>query len=427
MKGWWLPQSLFARTALLFAAAFSLYFAMGWTALVWTVIVPAAHASGHQLAERVQESLRASQQQTSLPEGATLVTQPQEPDEAAFAGFAFSYYLAAVGREIEAEIPGSQTVVVKAAGPSEIWVRTPRLHGQWLRLTWETTRPEAPLTALLMMVGGAALVLTAAGLSARRLARPLASLARAAERLADGERIAVDATRGPAEVRSLALAFQSMSQRLLQLEGQRELMLAGVSHDLRSPLARIRVAAELLDERDSALAGEMTRDIEEMDQMIAQFLRYVRSNYHETPTPAVPDELIRTALTNFEGDERLAFELNAGKRCAIPTRSLHHIALNVIQNALEYGRSPVVVRSAITRSHFVLAVLDSGDGLSTDEWQRVIQPFERLAKTSESGHSGLGLAMVDRLVAACGGHWSGLQTASGFQVQISLPVSELVT
>jgi two-component system osmolarity sensor histidine kinase EnvZ len=274
-----------------------------------------------------------------------------------------------------------------------------------------------------MLLAGAVLALTAAGISARRLARPLAALAVAADQVARGERVIVNTRSGPSEVRSLANAFQSMSQRLAELEGQRELILAGVSHDLRSPLARMRVATDLLDERDSVLAREMTRDIEEMDRMIGQFLRYARSNYHEIPALAIPDAIVRAALECHRDDARLVLELNADVACRFPAHSLHHMVVNLVQNAFDYGSFPVVVRTIIRESSLELSVHDSGAGLSADDWQRAIRPFERLTNASDSGHTGLGLAMVDRLVAACRGHWNGVRTSIGFRVEVSVPVN----
>ena len=152
-----MPQSLFARTAWLIGSTFGLYLAIVWMALGWAVIAPAARDAGHTLAARVRESLRLYQQQRPLPESVVLLAPAQTPVRAPFAGFVLSYYLESVRKRVEDEIPGGVAVIVRATGPSEIWVKTPALDGHWLRMTWEVARPEAPLAALFAMLGAAAL------------------------------------------------------------------------------------------------------------------------------------------------------------------------------------------------------------------------------------------------------------------------------
>jgi hypothetical protein len=140
-----------------------------------------------------------------------------------------------------------------------------------------------------------------------------------------------------------------MSQRLAELDEQRELMLGGISHDLRTPLARLRVAVELLDKDDAALTREIAANIEEMDRMIGQFLHYARAGYRETPARASLDEIVRQTLAIYASDERLRLEPGAAEPRLFAIDSVRHMLLNLVQNALEYGRPPVTVRSSSMR------------------------------------------------------------------------------
>jgi two-component system, OmpR family, osmolarity sensor histidine kinase EnvZ len=151
-----------------------------------------------------------------------------------------------------------------------------------------------------------------------------------------------------------------MLHRLAELDEQRELMLGGISHDLRTPLARLRVAVELLGECDQALTEEMTANIEEMDRMIVQFLHYIRASYRETPAHASLDDVVRQALAIYATDDRVRLELGAADRRWFALDSVRHAVMNLVQNALEYGRPPVTVRTSASSAEICIAVHDPG-------------------------------------------------------------------
>jgi two-component system osmolarity sensor histidine kinase EnvZ len=273
---------------------------------------------------------------------------------------------------------------------------------------------------------GALLTLGGAAIFARRLTSPLAALVSATRHVAQGERVTIDTRSGPIEVRSLAQAFQAMTHRLAELDEQRELMLAGLSHDLRSPLARVRVALELLDPRDAALARQMIVEIEEIDGIVGQFLRYVRAGYAEAPTLVSVDDVIKSTLAYYVTERQLQLELNAPTPCLIAVDAMRHILQNLVQNAFEYGAPPIVVRSELSPallnspSLLKLSVEDHGTGLSAQEWQEALRPFKRLRTTPGSGHTGLGLAMVDRLIRACEGTLTPRRTGGKFTIEVAL-------
>jgi len=411
-----LPASLFARTAALIAATLLAFAGIIWLAISWTIVVPTAPLMADLLSHRISAAVRAAQDGSPMPKGARLSNETPRPALLPVKINAVRNYLDRVVHELNTRLDGAQVVVTHVSAPFEISVQLDPRENSWIVLTWNLARPRAS-TAVLTLFGVAALlVLGASWWWARRLSLPLASLAHAAKRVAEGERVTVDTESGPREVQSLANAFQSMSQRLYEAAEQREFMLAGVSHDLRSPLARMRVAVELLDERNATLAEGMTHEIEEMDRMVGLFLHYVRANYNETSQRIVPDEVVRAATPH---DERIVLELNATESRVLPADALRQIAQNLIQNALDHGRPPVRVRTRLSGDRLELAVTDAGEGLSSDDWQQALEPFNRVRAQPNTGHAGLGLALVDRLVRNIGGSLKSNRVPGEFTIIVT--------
>jgi two-component system, OmpR family, osmolarity sensor histidine kinase EnvZ len=417
-------QSLFGRTALLIAGALLLFSIIAWQARVWTVVVPAAQATAHVLTERARAALAARRAGQPLPPDTRFEQSDPPQTTLRFHGFAYGHYVDAIRKDLSSFLDSPDVRIGRMAAPLELWIRVPDdVQGRWLVMSWRPGGPQAPLAALGVLVAGALIVLVAAGVSARRLTAPLAGLAAAAARLGDGEAVDIATNSGPSEVRSLAIAFQSMAHRLVELDEQRELMLGGISHDLRTPLARIRVAIELVDTQDQALRDEMAASVEEMDRMIGQFLNYVRANYREGAAAASLDDVVRETLAVNGRDGQVELELDAGECRHFAVGCIRHTVLNLVQNALEYGRPPVSLRTASTGQEIELQVTDHGTGLTSGEWLEALKPFHRLRTQPGGAHSGLGLALVDRLVRTSGGSLESERHDGVFTVTVRLPAS----
>jgi two-component system, OmpR family, osmolarity sensor histidine kinase EnvZ len=417
------PRSLFARTAVLIACTLLAFSVIAWQAIIWTTLVPSAELASGMLSQRAAQAVTAGRDGRPLPDGARFENTAPVTVTPRFVSLAARTYMEAVRGRLLAGTGALEARVHRFTAPPEIWLRMREFPNQWLVLSWRIVGPRAPLAALGVLGVAALLTLGAAAFSARRLTAPLAELAAAAARVAEGERVAIRETTGPREVRALASAFQSMSHRLAELDEQRELMLAGISHDLRTPLARLRVAVELLGSPDAALTAEMVANIEEVDRMIGQFLHYVRSDYREAPAHASLDEIVRQALGPLGSDERVRFEPGAAEPRAFAVESARHALLNLLQNALEYGRPPVTVRTALTARGIQIVVHDRGAGLDPAEWSQALRPFHRLRDQPGDGHTGLGLAMVERLIRVAGGELTAARAPDGFAVRVSLPAS----
>jgi two-component system osmolarity sensor histidine kinase EnvZ len=404
----------------LIASTLLVFSIIAWQAIIWTAIVPAAELTAHILTQKAGAAISARRDGTPLPEGARFESG-EPPAKPRFGrGAAVGVYVETVRRNLQAALGSPEVRINRLAAPSEVWVRLPD-DGVWLVLTWRLAGPRAPLAALGLLATAALIVLAAAAFLARRLTAPLAGLAAAAARVAEGEKVEIETATGPSEVRSLAVAFQSMSHRLAELDEQRELMLGGISHDLRTPLARMRVAIELLDAKNAALLEEMAASIAEMDRMIGQFLHYARANYRESPASAVPDDIVRESLAMYSTDARLALALSASAPRLLAVECLRHTVRNLVQNALEYGRAPVTVRTTMAPGEVRLVVEDCGAGLTDAQWSEAVRPFHRLGAPATDGHSGLGLALVVRLVTKSGGAISSLRANGVYAVTVRLP------
>jgi two-component system osmolarity sensor histidine kinase EnvZ len=418
-----LPRSLFGRTAVLIASALALFCVVAWQVTIWSAIEPAAALWVNILAQRAHDAEAARATAAPLPPGTRFEHQPPPVDTLRFHGLAFGGYVETIRRELQVELGSPDVRITRLVAPSEVWVEEPTDPNLWLVLSWRVASPKAPLAAASLLCVAALVVLGAAAFSARRLTAPLAALAGAAARLAEGQKVDIDIAAGPTEVRSLAVAFQSMSHRLAELDEQRELMLGGISHDLRTPLARLRVAVELLDREDPLLLEEMAASIEEMDGMIGQFLYFVRANYREVPMLASLDDVVRATLGIYATDERLRLELSADTPRCFGVECIKHTVLNLVQNALEYGAPPVTVATHAASDAVAITVTDRGAGLTAMQWEEALRPFHRLSPMPNSGHTGLGLALVDRLIRSGGGTWHGRQTEDGFVIEVRLPAS----
>jgi two-component system, OmpR family, osmolarity sensor histidine kinase EnvZ len=248
------------------------------------------------------------------------------------------------------------------------------------------------LLALLLSLTGAYTIVS-------RITSPLKRLSAAAQQIGLGKRPDRVAESGPEELRSVARTFNDMNRDLAQLDEDRTLILAGVSHDLRTPLARMRLAVEMIDS-DADLKIGMSHDIDDMDRIIGQFLDFART---ESAEKLVPIDLAGVAreLASIYRERGRSIELDAQSTPMIALRPLamRRVVINLIDNAFRYAETGIALRTFAASGTVTLEVLDRGPGIPESETERMKQPFQRLESArSGKGGSGLGLAIVDRIV-----------------------------
>jgi len=253
--------------------------------------------------------------------------------------------------------------------------------------------------------GLALLVLALAGawLIASNLARPLAALERAAARIGRGEPHQPLAEEGPRELRSLGAAFNRMASDLESLERERAMVLAGISHDLRTPLSRMRLALEMSG-AEPAAAGAIATDIDEIDAIIGQFLDFARGA-KEQKVPEELGELLVDVAAHYERlGRKVTVQPAADVQLPFARLAVRRAVSNLVDNALRYAGEPVEIGLESGSRSVVVEVRDRGPGIPGDQAERLKQPFTRLhAARSGPPGAGLGLAIVERIARAHGG------------------------
>jgi two-component system osmolarity sensor histidine kinase EnvZ len=292
----------------------------------------------------------------------------------------------------------------------------------WVMLPRERFEPELGLGWLGW--GGAllALALLGAWLIASRIARPLAGLAEAARRIGRGEAPAPLPEGGERELRTVQSAFNRMAGDLASMERERAMVLAGISHDLRTPLSRLRLALEMSGAEPAAAQG-MNADIEEMDQVIGQFLDFARGDA-EAREPVAVDALADEVAAHFAKlGKPVRRTGTSGTTVSAARMALHRALMNLVDNALRHAGGEVEVAAARLDGQVALEVLDRGPGIAPGEVDRLKRPFTRLDPARGGrGGAGLGLAIVERVAHAHGGRFElAPRHGGGLAARLVLP------
>lgn len=302
----------------------------------------------------------------------------------------------------------------------------------WVMLPRERADRQFPWHWLGWGAMSLALALFVAWWIVSRVTRPLRALAAAAAEVGRGRHPAPVAVDGAEELKQLAAAFNQMSNDLNRIESERAEVLAGISHDLRTPLARLRLEAEMSVADDSA-RDAITADIEQMDAIIAQFLDYARASADEAPVVTNVRQLLDEIAARYA---RLGapLQLQCGE---IADTALRPLAIrralgNLIENARKYallntgGDDEITLAAQADNGRLKLLVMDRGPGIPPTEIERMKRPFTRLenARTDATG-TGLGLAIVERIARLHGGSLDlSPRTGGGLVATLNLPLRD---
>ncbi|EOD81756.1 Osmolarity sensory histidine kinase EnvZ [Grimontia indica] len=259
--------------------------------------------------------------------------------------------------------------------------------------------------------------------------RPLAALERAAQDVGHGKFPEPLPERGASDIRAVTKAFNQMSEGIRKLEEDRALLMAGVSHDLRTPLTRIRLATEMMSPEDSYLAESMIKDTEECNEIINQFMDYLRSVQLQDMTEI---DLNVVAEDVSVADGATGHDLEVSKGELVGKLDANEVAIrravtNLVVNAVRYGGGWVKISTGTSadRRHQWIAVEDNGPGIAADQIDTVLQPFTRGDTARGSEGTGLGLAIVKRITEQHNGTLKLSQRSQGgLRAQIVLPVAK---
>lgn len=338
-----------------------------------------------------------------------------------------SSFYALIFAELVQHLGNDTRFTLSRNGSGGVWVSF-RIDSDeyWIDLPEERLADDAPLRwigwgalVLLLALGGAFLVVA-------RINQPLRELTRAAAEMGRGATPAPVSETGPEEIRTLSRSFNQMASDLRRLDEERALLLAGVSHDLRTPLARIRLGMEMLDSKsDPALREGIMQDIEDIDAAIGQFLDFARAGASEE---SVDDGDLNAMVVNLAERYRRSGKNIVLHTTPLPLLPLRPVAMqrmisNLIDNALRYGGPQVEVATGVEEAVACVEVLDRGPGIPPEQAEHMLQPFTRMDSARSTSGTGLGLAIVDRIARMHGGRIRLLpRDGGGLRARVELPL-----
>ncbi len=305
-----------------------------------------------------------------------------------------------------------------------LWIYMPSLKDVWVREPLPYFAHYNPFVIIAWGIGVPLLTLVAIVVLVRQLNRPLKRLEQAALRVARGlYGTQLDIEHGPSEIRAVNGAFNRMTRQLVQADKDRAFMLAGISHDLRTPLTRMRLSAEMM--QDKEIAEGLILDIRDMDEILNQFVAYTRDGAGEVAERVDLVQLVQEVVAQCAAMVEIRLQTDALPKVWMKRLSIKRLLGNLVTNALRYGRAPIDIQLRQRGSRVEISVRDHGEGVDAHEIPRLLEPFQRgeNARSGSSG-SGLGLAIVQRIVKM---HHGRLLVSNhpegGLLVRISLPLT----
>ncbi len=443
----WTPRTAFARTIALIAFVLVINQAVSYLMIAVYVVKPGVQQIVHLLGSNLQT--RILLEQVEGPERQPLLAQYNaiggaqrfSAQEAEQMGVDYAQPYEFLAAELSYVMQEPVQVRMASYNSTFFWVQRSQEPDSWYRVVLSEfdDRALSPLLFYLALIGSLSVL---GGIAfARWLNRPLQVLQLAARRIAAGEDPGQLEERGASEIMQVTQAFNQMSRGIQRLEQDRALLLAGISHDLRTPLTRIRLATEMMPPSEDYLVEGIVHDIDDMNAIIDQFIDYVRArdhvNFSEEDLNVLIQDVIESVQYVTDAPSEDLFHLNLGD---LPLVQLQAVAMkrvlsNLIDNARHYGSTPITIRTGAQGiyadgnvrkdARIWIEVIDSGEGIDEAQLDEVFEPFMQgnLARGGEG--SGLGLAIVKRFVQLHGGDIQlRNQAGAGLCVRIELPVRQ---
>ena len=250
--------------------------------------------------------------------------------------------------------------------------------------------------------------------------RPITNLAKAAQRFGKGDYINEFRPSGAREIRNAAFEFDRMAKRINRHLNQRSEMLSGISHDLRTPLTRLKLQLAML--KDKNISDNMSKDIDEMENMLNDYLQFAKTQVKESTENLILNDIF-VNIKNKINDKRLVLNINEQINYLGRKQALERCFSNIINNGLIYGEN---VKVSVTKGSNILTILvdDDGPGIPVEHYRNVFKPFFRLDRSRSLNKSGvgLGLAIVEDIIKSHGGNIQlSKSKIGGLQVKITLP------
>jgi two-component system osmolarity sensor histidine kinase EnvZ len=413
--------TLFAKTALTTTLVSSLFLIFTLSLLAIFIIVPTGQRAARNLASLVTLSadtwqrlpvlerqsftaeLTRRYQLEVVAERPDLVSRTRHPP-----------FFVMLEEELEKQM-GTKVTVLQSNIPAE-------RHHYWVPITeadekilvgfeYSHMGLDPPITVLILIVAGVIASFIAAVILAHRLTKPLAGLVRATRQLGSGAVIKPLPEQGPLELVELVQGFNLMAFQIQDLLANRTTLLAGISHDLRTPLTRLELVLEMLEKKSSPeLLRQAKNDIAQMNRLIGLFLEISRGLQEEKRQRINIPPLLNEVVMDFvQGGAEIIWQQGEDCYKLIHPLALRRIVSNLLENAVRYGEGKAVtltcrIEGRADAEVVVIEVLDQGLGIPSDQLEAVFQPFHRLeqSRSTHTGGSGLGLSIAKQLASANG-------------------------
>lgn len=347
--------------------------------------------------------------------------------------------------EIGAQLGRPVEVYFKFKPTPQLWVQDSMDTSFWIREPVVYYSQYSPTLLALFLLGLPILTLLTIILLARQLNRPLRYLQRAATNyIRLGHATTLPTRSGPTEIRQVNMAFNRLFTTLNQAQKERTIMLAGISHDLRTPLTRMRLTAEMLP--DDFFREGLIYDIEDMDAILEQFISFMKDGSDEPVHLTDLDVIFNEIMVQF-APMQFVYQSECDKAVPVRPLSIKRLIINLVNNANRYGKPPIYLSATITprfietseaedsevvtqsemdkeaQEQLMICVRDCGDGVADDQLERIMQPFERGETARTTQGSGLGLAIVNRIARLHHGTVEAINhPAGGLQVCVRIPL-----
>lgn len=405
------PTTLFSRTAVSIALTLTLFTLVSMGAVVYFVMIPMAKRSADDFAAELVSAAHALQdlpeerheelKKELLDDHGLIVTEhvPGTAEESLDTPYLMFF------RESLNRLAGEELVIIANEPGPLVWVDIPA-HNRTYRLGFNRQRlgTNPPLALAAIVGGGAALTILVSLLEVRRIVKPLERLSKAVREVGRGQKPSPVEENGPEEIAELARTINRLSSDISEMAENRSVMISGISHDLRTPLTRLSIAVEMLDQQSKPeLIAGIRRDLDVMNELISQFLEFT-SGAEEGCLVQVD---LWKIIESLAGDlEREGAELRLQRNdppCVFFANpvALQRVLANLLKNAAKYGSGkPIDVSLHCSEAEVSIEVCDRGPGIPPDMVESVFRPFHRLepARHKRTGGSGLGLAIV-RVIA----------------------------
>lgn len=316
------------------------------------------------------------------------------------------------------------TVYFQFKPSPRLWIQTPQFKDAWLREPLPTYANYSAELILIWLLGipllSSVIILTLV----RQLNRPLKRLQLSATSFTKtGKAPYLEINHGPLEIRQVNQSFNHMINTLQQTEQERRIMMAGISHDLRTPLTRIRLSAEMMPDDDFLKEG-LIYDVEDMDAILNQFISYMRDGSDEELQATNVNTVLQEVAIQFKPLD-VRFSPQELPIIQARTLSLKRVIGNLVNNAKRYGVEPIEISAEmISDQDLMIRVADHGEGIPESQIQCLMQPFVRGEAARTIQGSGLGLAIVKRIVDTHAGRIEiGNHEQGGLEVKIYLPIT----